>query len=185
MYLSEYLLLQQKLQTRLIRPCPWNKNHFFFFKSQMKNIYLKCKMFTKVIFILHNLVISFKKISGAQLKLLLQTADPKFNCCWRKLTDTNFCSIPGCQQDTRNNARLLALKYILETAWTLHSGNMKVLSLIIENVEPAGRRWGRVRDWLTLAIISSASRDGDARHPESCEPAKRFKFKGLSGPFCT
>lgn len=150
-YLSE-----KKLHTRhVIRPCPCNKNHFFFF-FQMNNIYLKCKIFSKVIFYPSPLCYFIKKLKNdfwAQLKLFSQTAHLTFNCCRpkltavkTKLTDTNICSIPGCQWDTRNNAQLLVLKYILETGWTLHPGSMKVLSLITENVQPAGRRWSRVRD---------------------------------------
>lgn len=136
--------------------CPCNKNHFFFSSKWITSIW-NVKSFPRSFFILHHFAISFKSwktISGLSWNCSrrLHTCTT-FNCCRpkltavkTKLTDTNICSIPGCQWDTRNNARLLVLKYILETGWTLHPGSMKVLSLITENVQPAGRRWSRVRD---------------------------------------
>lgn len=137
-YLSE-----KKLHTRhVIRPLPMQQKSLFSSSKWITSIW-NVKSFPRSFFILHHFAISFKSwktISGLSWNCSrrLHTCTT-FNCCRpklttvkTKLTDTNICSI--------------VLKYILETGWTLHPGSMKVLSLITENVQPAGRRWSRVRD---------------------------------------
>lgn len=102
-------------------------------------------MFTMVIFFF----LSFKRNSGPSRNFLRRRWTQNWIAIGTKLTavksqrDANFCSMAGCQQDTRNNARLLVSQ--IHFGICVNSAPWKHKSLIIENFQPAGRRWSRVR----------------------------------------